>query len=179
MPEGEPVLPVQLGGFGNSSAGASNICQTCFCMGGVVHCRPLECDKPIDGCTPIKEDGHCCPDRYDCSKPAKQKSISSVGDATSVKSTGYPVASSSGSDYTTTDLSTADQEGEFGGTTETTVYYSNPSDYYVPVAITTMGSVYEIEDGNDAATESTMSSRRIGNQDSFERTVRVKDYAFY
>lgn len=67
VPEGEPVLPMQLAGsVGNGTS--TNVCQTCFCMGGVVHCRPLECDHPIDGCTPIKEDGHCCPDRYDCSK---------------------------------------------------------------------------------------------------------------
>lgn len=78
VPEGEPVLPVQLAGFGNATTSKTNVCQTCFCMGGIVHCRPLECDKAIDGCVPIKEDGHCCPDRYDCSKPDSLVSTSSV-----------------------------------------------------------------------------------------------------
>ncbi|CAG7785638.1 unnamed protein product [Allacma fusca] len=57
--EGEPVLPLQL-------ENQTNPCQTCFCMGGVVRCRPLECDRALEGCRPITEDGHCCPDRYDC-----------------------------------------------------------------------------------------------------------------
>lgn len=43
-----------------------NPCQTCYCMGGIIRCRPLECDKPIHGCIPIIKLGHCCPDRYEC-----------------------------------------------------------------------------------------------------------------
>lgn len=68
--EGQPILPMQLAAeYGNNSLGLGmNRCQTCFCMGGVVHCRPLACDRPIEGCTPIIEDGHCCPDRYECNR---------------------------------------------------------------------------------------------------------------
>lgn len=62
----------------NSSSNALDIgpgigrCQTCFCMGGVVHCRPLACDRPIEGCRPVIEDGHCCPDRYECDPPGEE-----------------------------------------------------------------------------------------------------------
>jgi len=73
--EGEPVMPLQLAaGPGNNNTKV-NPCQTCFCMGGTVRCRTLECDRPIDGCHPVTEDGHCCPDRYECDVPAVEESV--------------------------------------------------------------------------------------------------------
>jgi len=35
-----------------------------------VTCSALECAKPIDSCTPVIQDGHCCPDRYECASAA-------------------------------------------------------------------------------------------------------------
>ncbi|XP_035708443.1 mucin-17 isoform X2 [Folsomia candida] len=86
VPEGDPILPMQLAieHYNNSlGPGSSSRCQTCFCMGGVVHCRRLACDRPIEGCRPIIEDGHCCPDRYECEKPVITKEDEDTSDETS------------------------------------------------------------------------------------------------
>lgn len=73
----------------------SDMCQTCFCMGGVVHCRPLECDRPIQGCRPVVEHGHCCPDRYECDE---------------IESTTIPIVPTSDND-TSMHMSTSRQNG--------------------------------------------------------------------
>ncbi|XP_053987607.1 uncharacterized protein LOC128880998 [Hylaeus volcanicus] len=42
-------------------------CDNCFCAMGAVRCVPLACAPPLQGCTPIVRDGHCCPSTYNCS----------------------------------------------------------------------------------------------------------------
>lgn len=75
--EGEPVLPIQLEPENDGKA----LCQTCFCLGGIVRCRPLECDRPIPSCKPITQEGYCCPTRYECETPLlNQTQIQEKGD---------------------------------------------------------------------------------------------------
>ncbi|XP_026670584.1 uncharacterized protein LOC108626321 [Ceratina calcarata] len=42
-------------------------CDNCFCAMGAVRCVPLACAPPLQGCSPIVRDGHCCPSTYNCS----------------------------------------------------------------------------------------------------------------
>ncbi|XP_071518964.1 uncharacterized protein [Panulirus ornatus] len=51
---------------GSQVEGVGTACQTCFCLQGKVTCRKLACADPIDGCTPIMQEGQCCPVMYDC-----------------------------------------------------------------------------------------------------------------
>lgn len=174
VPEGEPVLPVQLAGHSNASSQVNIICQTCFCMGGVVHCRPLECDQPIDGCEPIKEDGHCCPDRYDCTK-AQQKHRLSTPTTPSAKkmfstsiSTSAALLASSASSVSSFPVRQQTTELPEEITTET-VAASLSTDQtlgdYVPVSLTTTATLYDEVD-------STTTGRPY-HVDSFERIATI------
>ncbi|XP_076756145.1 uncharacterized protein LOC143426511 [Xylocopa sonorina] len=42
-------------------------CDNCFCAMGAVRCVPLACAPPLQGCSPIVREGHCCPSTYNCS----------------------------------------------------------------------------------------------------------------
>ncbi|XP_043273400.1 uncharacterized protein [Venturia canescens] len=42
-------------------------CDNCFCAMGGIRCVPLSCAPPLQGCTPIVREGHCCPSTYNCS----------------------------------------------------------------------------------------------------------------
>lgn len=43
-------------------------CDNCFCAMGAVRCVPLACAPPLQGCSPIVRQGHCCPSTYNCSE---------------------------------------------------------------------------------------------------------------
>ena len=43
-------------------------CDNCFCAMGAVRCVPLACAPPLQGCSPIVREGHCCPSTYNCSE---------------------------------------------------------------------------------------------------------------
>lgn len=42
-------------------------CDNCFCAMGAIRCVPLACAPPLQGCSPIVREGHCCPSTYNCS----------------------------------------------------------------------------------------------------------------
>ena len=46
--------------------GVGGPCESCFCYKGEIRCSSMTCDPPLEGCTPVMEDGRCCPVRYDC-----------------------------------------------------------------------------------------------------------------
>lgn len=43
-------------------------CDNCFCAMGAIRCVPLACAPPLQGCSPIVREGHCCPSTYNCSE---------------------------------------------------------------------------------------------------------------
>ncbi|GJQ75670.1 hypothetical protein Trydic_g17744, partial [Trypoxylus dichotomus] len=47
----------------------SKPCELCYCIRNKTACVMQECTLHIEGCTPVYQEGVCCPVRYDCEHP--------------------------------------------------------------------------------------------------------------
>ncbi|XP_046964905.1 uncharacterized protein LOC124533577 isoform X1 [Vanessa cardui] len=48
------------------SAETAADCIQCFCLRGSIRCQHLACAPTLQGCTPLVQQGQCCPHQYQC-----------------------------------------------------------------------------------------------------------------